>query len=79
MNRLSKVLANIGILFILLGFGFQIIEYQEELDNYKKQIKELDSRVDEALTKIEKTNAENQYLWSIYYKSGIADQIQDWE
>ena len=79
MNRLSKVLANIGILFILLGFGFQIIEYQEELDNYKKQIKELDNRVDEALTEIHKTNAENQYLWSIYYKSGIADQIQDWE
>lgn len=81
-----KILTLIGTLLIIAGFGLQIIEYQKQLDKYQleikeyeKKIKELDGRVDKALTEIYKTNAENQYLWDIYYKSGIANQVRDWE
>lgn len=69
-----RVLATIGAILLIIGLGVQMIQYQEQIDKYKKQVdkcktevKDLHERVDQALIKLNKTEAENQYLWDNYY------------
>lgn len=76
---LGTILITIGITMNLIQLEEKLNKSQKEIKEYKEQVKKLDNRVDKALTEISKTNAENQYLWDIYYKSGIADQVRDWE
>lgn len=76
---LGTILITIGITMNQIQLEEKLNKSQKEIKEYKEQVKKLDNRVDKALTEISKTNAENQYLWDIYYKSGIADQVRDWE
>ena len=64
----------LGALFIIIGLGVQMIQYQEQIDKhqeeikeYKKQIKELDKKVLDLAREKLKVENENQYLWSNYY------------
>lgn len=76
---LGTILITNGITMNQIQLEEKLNKSQKEIKEYKEQVKKLDNRVDKALTEISKTNAENQYLWDIYYKSGIADQVRDWE
>lgn len=59
MNK-ARIIATIGAIFIIIGLGIQIIQYQSEIDN-------LTDKLDKAYTQIIKLEEENNSLWDNYY------------
>lgn len=43
------------------------MKYKKQVYKCKIEVKDLHERVDQALIKLNKTEAENQYLWDNYY------------
>ena len=58
--KVAKILAIAGILMILLGMTFQVIDYQ-------KQIEKLKIQLDKVATENNRLRAENESLWDNYY------------
>lgn len=60
MKRIALIIANIGVIFILIGLGTQMIEYQ-------KQIDDLTGLLNKVAIENAKLKAENDSLWDNYY------------
>ena len=58
--KVAKILAIAGILMIMLGMTFQVIDYQ-------KQIEKLKIQLDKVATENNRLRAENESLWDNYY------------
>ena len=58
--KVAKILAIVGVLMIMLGMTFQVIDYQ-------KQIEKLKIQLDKVATENNRLRAENESLWDNYY------------
>ena len=58
--KVAKILTIVGILMIMLGMTFQVIDYQ-------KQIEKLKIQLDKVATENNRLRAENESLWDNYY------------
>ena len=72
--KVVRILATLGVLFIIIGLGEQMIQYQKQIDKYqlqekqyKKEIKKLEEKVLDIAREKLKVENENQYLWDNYY------------
>lgn len=59
-NRVALIIANIGVILIILGLGIQMIQYQEQIDD-------LTGLLNRVATENAKLKAENESLWDNYY------------
>lgn len=59
VNRVALIIANIGVILIILGLGIQMIQYQ-------KEITELKELVDIQATQIIECNEEENGLYGAY-------------
>lgn len=59
-NRVALIIANIGVILIILGLGIQMIQYQERIDD-------LTDLLNRVATENTKLKAENESLWDNYY------------
>lgn len=60
MKRIVLIIANIGVILIIIGLGIQTIQYQEKID-------ELTKLLNKVATENAKLKAENESLWDNYY------------
>ena len=60
MKRIALVIANIGVILIMIGLGVQMIQYQERIDDLTGQL----NKVAIENTKLKE---ENDSLWNNYY------------
>ena len=60
MKRIALIIANIGVLLIVIGLGIQLIQYQKEIDDLKERLNNV--AIENAIVK-----AENEALWDNYY------------
>ena len=58
--KVAKILAIAGILMIMLGMTFQVIDYQKQIEKLKVQL-------DKVATENNRLRAENESLWDNYY------------
>lgn len=65
--KVAKILAIVGILMIMLGMTFQVIDYQKQITDQKKQIEKLKIQLDKVATENNRLRAENENLWNNYY------------
>lgn len=59
-NRIALIIANIGVIFIMIGLGVQMIQYQEQIDD-------LTGLLNKVATENAKLKVENESLWDNYY------------
>lgn len=59
-NRVALIIANIGVILIILGLGIQMIQYQKEIDDLTGQLNKV--AIENA-----KLKEENNSLWDNYY------------
>lgn len=81
MKRIALIIANIGVILIMIGLGTQMIQYQKEISELKElvdiqatQIIECNEEESglygaylELEEKVMKLEAENKSLWDNYY------------
>lgn len=81
VNRVALIIANIGVILIILGLGIQMIQYQKEITELKElvdiqatQIIECNEEENglygaylELEEKVMTLEAENKSLWNNYY------------
>ena len=60
MKRVALIIANIGVILIMIGLGVQIIQYQ-------KEIEVLTGQLNKVATENVKLKEENNSLWDNYY------------
>lgn len=60
MKRVALIIANIGVILIIIGLGVQMIQYQERIDDLTGQL----NKVAIENTKLKE---ENNSLWDNYY------------
>jgi len=58
--KVVRILATLGVLFIMIGLGEQMIQYQEQIDKHQEEIKKYKEE-------IKKLKVENKSLWNNYY------------
>ena len=60
MKRIALIIANIGVVLIIIGLGVQTIQYQ-------KQIDEITNLLNKVAIENAKLKEENNSLWDNYY------------
>ena len=60
MKRVALIIANIGVILIMIGLGIQMIQYQKEIDDLTGQLNKV--AIENA-----KLKEENNNLWDNYY------------
>lgn len=60
MKRVALIIANIGVILIMIGLGVQMIQYQKEIDDLTGQLNKV--AIENA-----KLKEENNNLWDNYY------------
>lgn len=60
MKRVALIIANIGVILIMIGLGVQMIQYQKEIDDLTGQLNKV--AIENA-----KLKEENNSLWDNYY------------
>lgn len=60
MKRVALIIANIGVILIMIGLGVQMIQYQERIDD-------LTGQLNKVAIENTKLKAENDSLWDNYY------------
>lgn len=60
MKRVAMIIANIGVILIMIGLGVQMIQYQKEIDDLTGQLNKV--AIENAKLKVE-----NESLWDNYY------------
>lgn len=65
--KVAKILTIVGILMIMLGMTFQVIDYHKQITDQKEQIENLKIQLDTVATENNRLRAENENLWNNYY------------
>lgn len=60
MKKVALIIANIGVILIMIGLGIQMIQYQKEIDDLTGQLNKV--AIENA-----KLKEENNNLWDNYY------------
>lgn len=60
MKRVALIIANIGVILIMIGLGVQMIQYQ-------KEIEDLTGQLNKVAIENTKLKEENNSLWDNYY------------
>lgn len=65
--KLYKVLSVIGIIMIMMGFGFEIVDLNKKVIEQNDVIESQKALIDELAEKSIRLEEENMALWSNYY------------
>lgn len=65
--KLYKVLSVIGIIMIMMGFGFEIVDLNKKVIEQNDVIESQKALIDELAEKSIKLEEENMALWNNYY------------